>query len=255
MHPSPVPPIVDQPAWEAALAELRAREKAATRELDAIAAARRRLADGGAPRLHPRGSRRAPYAWPTCSRAGASSSSTTTCGSPGETWQCPGCTGFTSQFARLEFLEPYDARFVIVTQGPIRRGARLQGEGREQDDLVLHRRQPVRRRRGSSPGGGFQVNVFLRVDDTVYRTYNTQGAAPSSSATRSRSSTSCPTGARRTGRTPRRAGPSRPRTPGGRRPRPSPGTPGEPPRHDRVARRVACRPVPPGRAVPERSDC
>jgi len=38
-----VPPIVDQASWEAALAELRTREKAATRELDAIAAMRRRL--------------------------------------------------------------------------------------------------------------------------------------------------------------------------------------------------------------------
>lgn len=38
-----VPPIVDQPSWEAASAELRSREKAATRELDAIAVARRRL--------------------------------------------------------------------------------------------------------------------------------------------------------------------------------------------------------------------
>ena len=38
---------------------------------------------------------------------------------PGEQWQCPGCTGFTSQFTRLEFLDTYDARFVIVTEGPI----------------------------------------------------------------------------------------------------------------------------------------
>ena len=29
---------------------------------------------------------------------------------PGETWQCGGCTGFTSQFTRLEFLDNYDAR-------------------------------------------------------------------------------------------------------------------------------------------------
>ena len=28
---------------------------------------------------------------------------------------------------------------------------------------------------GAPPGGGFQVNVFLRVGDSVYRTYNTQG--------------------------------------------------------------------------------
>ena len=32
------PPIVDQQTWRAALADLRIREKAATRELDAIAA-------------------------------------------------------------------------------------------------------------------------------------------------------------------------------------------------------------------------
>lgn len=37
------PPIVDQQTWRAALADLRIREKAATRSLDAIAAQRRRL--------------------------------------------------------------------------------------------------------------------------------------------------------------------------------------------------------------------
>ena len=36
-----------------------------------------------------------------------------------DTWQCSGCTGFTSQFTRLEFLDAYDARFVIAIQGPI----------------------------------------------------------------------------------------------------------------------------------------
>ena len=34
-------------------------------------------------------------------------------------WQCGGCTSYTSQFTRLDFLDNYDARFVIVTQGPI----------------------------------------------------------------------------------------------------------------------------------------
>ena len=37
----------------------------------------------------------------------------------GAEWQCGGCTGFTSQFTRLDFLDNYDARFVIVTNGPI----------------------------------------------------------------------------------------------------------------------------------------
>ncbi len=113
-----VPPIVDQDTWEAALAELLSREKAATRELDAIAAARRRLPMVELPDYTlngPDGPLRLVdvfdgkrqlivynHMW-----------------FPGEEWQCSGCTGFTSQFTRLEFLDAYDARFVIVTQGPI----------------------------------------------------------------------------------------------------------------------------------------
>ena len=37
------PPVTDERTWRAALDDLRRREKAATRELDAIAAQRRRL--------------------------------------------------------------------------------------------------------------------------------------------------------------------------------------------------------------------
>lgn len=95
-----IPSIVDQPTWEAALAELRAREKAATRELDAIAAARRRL--------------------PTVELPEARSAPT--------------------------------------------------------HDLLP---------------AGFQVHVFLRVGDTVIAPTTPRGAALSSSATPSRSSTSC----------------------------------------------------------------
>ncbi|MGH9270018.1 MAG: DUF899 family protein, partial [Ilumatobacteraceae bacterium] len=40
---SALPSIVDQRTWQRALDDLRTREKAATRELDAIAAQRRRL--------------------------------------------------------------------------------------------------------------------------------------------------------------------------------------------------------------------
>ncbi len=41
--PLTTPPIVDRESWNAQIAELRVREKAHTREGDAIAAARRRL--------------------------------------------------------------------------------------------------------------------------------------------------------------------------------------------------------------------
>ena len=66
--PTAAPPVTDESTWRAALADLRRREKAATRELDAIAAQRRRLpmvemddyvlaapqaAHGAAARIHP----------------------------------------------------------------------------------------------------------------------------------------------------------------------------------------------------------
>ena len=173
-RPVAVPPIVDQQTWEAALAELRAREKAATRELDAIAAARRRLpmvelpdyvlegADGpvrladifeGAHQLivyH--------HMW-----------------FPGEDWQCDGCTGFTSQFTRLEFLDNWDARFVIVTQGPIDEALAYKARVGNRMTWYSTANSPFGDDMGAPLGGGFQVNVFLRVGDTVYRTYNTQG--------------------------------------------------------------------------------
>ena len=112
------PPVVDQPTWRAALDELRIREKAASRELDAIAAQRRRLpmvekpdyilvGENGPVRLAEVFEGRSQlivynHMW-----------------SDGAEWQCGGCTGFTSQFTRLEFLNIYDARFVMVTNGPI----------------------------------------------------------------------------------------------------------------------------------------
>ncbi len=174
LQPVAVPPIVDQPTWEAALAELRSREKAATRELDAIAAARRRLpmvelpdyvldgADGpirlvdvfdGTQQLIVYN-----HMW-----------------FPGEEWQCPGCTGLTSQFTRLEFLDSYDARFIIVTQGPIEEALAYKARVGNKMPWYSTARSAFGADMGAPPDGGFQVNVFLRVGHTVYRTYNTQG--------------------------------------------------------------------------------
>ncbi|GAA4692446.1 DUF899 family protein [Pseudonocardia yuanmonensis] len=174
MTTSALPPVVDAATWEKELAVLRVREKAATRELDAIAAQRRRLpmvempdyvlegeegpvrlvdVFGDAPQLivyH--------HMW-----------------FDHEKWQCGGCTGFTSQFTRLEGLAKFDARFVIVTQGPI-------------DEALAYKRRVGNTMTwystanssfgadvGAPPGGGFAVNVFLRDGDTVYRTWHTNG--------------------------------------------------------------------------------
>ena len=168
------PPIVDQQTWEAALADLRKREKAATRELDAIAAARRRLPMVELPDyIARRGRRPGPARRRVRGQAPADRLQPHVV--PGREWQCPGCTGFTSQFTRLEFLDGYDARFVIVTQGPIDEALAYKARVGNKMTWYSTANSPFGTDMGAPPGGGFQVNVFLRVGDTVYRTYNTQG--------------------------------------------------------------------------------
>ncbi|OBK88565.1 DUF899 domain-containing protein [Mycolicibacter sinensis] len=167
-----LPPVVDQATWQRELDALRVREKAATRELDAIAAQRRRLpmvelpdyvleAEHGPVRLvdvfdgkqqlivyH--------HMW-----------------FPGQEWQCPGCTGFTSQFTRLEFLADYDARFVIVTQGPIDEAIAYKRRVGNRMDWYSSADSQFGADVGVPPGGQFALNVFLRQGDTVYRTWHT----------------------------------------------------------------------------------
>ena len=169
-----LPPVVDPATWRRELDALRAREKAATRELDAIAAQRRRLpmvelpdytldgADGpvrladvfdGVSQLivyH--------HMW-----------------SPGQEWQCGGCTGFTSQFSRLDVLRNYDARFVVVTQGPIDEALAYRRRVGNTMDWYSTANSPFGADVGAPAGGGFAVNVLLRDGDRVFRTWHTDG--------------------------------------------------------------------------------
>jgi predicted dithiol-disulfide oxidoreductase (DUF899 family) len=168
------PPIVDQATWEAALAELRVREKAATRELDAVAAQRRRLPMVELPDYvleGPDGPIRLVDVFERKSQLIVYNHMWF----PGEEWQCPGCTGFTSQFTRHEFLDGWDARFVIVTQGPIDEALAYKAKVGNKMEWYSTANSPFGDDMGAPLGGGFQVNVFLRDGDTVYRTYNTQG--------------------------------------------------------------------------------
>jgi predicted dithiol-disulfide oxidoreductase (DUF899 family) len=170
-----LPPVVDQATWQRELDELRVREKAATRELDAIAAMRRRLpmvkmndytlegADGPVALADVFEGRRQlivyNHMW-----------------FPGETWQCGGCTSFTAQFVRLDFLEPYDARFVIVTQGPIDEALDYKRRVGNKMDWYSTANSSFGADVGAPPGGGFAVNVFIRDDEAnVYRTWHTNG--------------------------------------------------------------------------------
>ncbi len=89
--------------------------------------------------------------------------------------QCPGCTGFTSQFWKLEFLDDYDARFVIVTQGPIEDALAYKQRVGNAMDWYSTAGSSFGSDMGAPPGGGFGVNVFLRDGDTVCRTWHTNG--------------------------------------------------------------------------------
>ena len=166
------PAVVDPQTWRAALDALRVREKAATRELDAIAAARRRLPMVALPDytlIGPDGPVRLAEIFGGCSQLIVYHHMW----ADGQEWQCPGCTGYTSQFTRMEFLDNYDARFVVVTNGTIEEALAY----KKRVGNVLPWYSSAASTFGADvdagPGAGFAVNVFLRDGDTVYRTWHT----------------------------------------------------------------------------------
>ncbi|MFW0788341.1 DUF899 family protein [Gordonia sp. CPCC 205333] len=169
-----LPPIVDTETWQAELDSLRTREKAATRELDAVAAARRRLPMVKMP------------AYTLVGDDGPAALADIFAGHSqlivynhmwfdDEPWQCGGCTGYTSQFTRLEVLDNYDARFVIVTQGPIDQALAYKRKVGNAMPWYSTADSPFGADVGAPPHAGFAINVFLRNGSDVYRTWHTTG--------------------------------------------------------------------------------
>ncbi len=120
------PAPVDRRAFEAELEALRRREKAHTREGDAIAAARRRLpmveVDATTPLVGERGAlplleafegRRQLIAYYFMWHAGHPAPE-----------QCEGCTWVTSQVRELSYIHARDATFAVIAQGPYAESAR-----------------------------------------------------------------------------------------------------------------------------------
>jgi predicted dithiol-disulfide oxidoreductase (DUF899 family) len=213
-----LPQVVDQGIWRAALDDLRRREKAATRELDAIAAQRRRLPMVELPDyilIGKDGPVRLVDVFDGRSQLIVYNPMWT----DGAEWQCGGCTGFTSQFTRLlDFLDNYDARFVIVTNGPIDEALAYKAKVGNQMEWYSSSESSFGADMDAAPGEGFAVNVFLRDGDTVYRTWPTNGRGTEQVSTPSPWSTSCRGAVRRSGRTPRRVGRNRRPTPSGSTP-------------------------------------
>src|ERR1700753_1650477 len=169
-----LPPVVDEQVWKRELDALRVREKAATRELDAIAAQRRRLPMVAMPEYTLEGEN-GPVRLADVFDGKSQLIVYSHMWFPGEEWQCPGCTGFTSQFTRLEFLDNYDARFVIVTQGPIDEALAYKRRVGNQMTWYSTANSSFGADVGAPPGGGFAVNVFLRDGARAYRTWHTNG--------------------------------------------------------------------------------
>lgn len=171
---SALSPVVDAETWRRDLEALRVREKAATRELDAVAAQRRRMPMVELPEYTLDG----PDGPVTLAEIFGDKTQLIVYSHmwfPGKTWQCPGCTGWTSQFTRLEFLDDYDARFVIVTQGPIEEALAYKERVGNEMEWYSTANSPFGADMGAPPEEGFAVNVFLRDGDTVYRTWHTDG--------------------------------------------------------------------------------
>ncbi|MBF6086860.1 DUF899 domain-containing protein [Nocardia cyriacigeorgica] len=174
MSKSALPPVVDAETWQRELAALRAREKAATKELDAIAAQRRRLPMVRMPDYTLEGAE-GPVRLADIFAGKSQLIVYNHMWFPGKQWQCGGCTSFTAQFTRLKFLDNYDARFVIVTQGPIDEALAYRRRVGNKMDWYSTANSSFGADVGAPPNGAFAVNVFLRDDDTVYRTWHTDG--------------------------------------------------------------------------------
>ena len=169
------PPISDRQSWQKQLDELRFREKAHTREGDAIAAARRRLpmvdvdpatqllsADGPVPLLDVFEGRTQLVAsyhmWHT--------------GRPAAD-QCEGCTFFTGQVAELSYLHSRDVTFAVFCQGPFEETSRYRDFMGWQAPWYSVPAESI----GSLVAGrAFGMKAcYLRRGDRVFETYWTTG--------------------------------------------------------------------------------
>ncbi len=167
------PRVVDRNTFQAELDALRVREKAHTKEGDAIAAARRRLpmveVDGATPLIGERGAvtpldafegRRMLIAYYFMWHKG--------CPAPE---QCEGCTWDTSQVRELSYIHSRDVTYATFCQGPYEESARYRNfmgwempwysaRGDSLNTLLVERRV-----------GMMHIVCYLRHGDKVFETY------------------------------------------------------------------------------------
>ena len=170
-----LPAVVDHASWQAQLDDLRVREKAHTREGDAIAAARRRLpmieVDASAPVVCARGIVPFIETFEGRSQLFASYHMWHT-GRPAAE-QCQGCTFNTGHVLELAYLHSRDVTFAVFCEGPFEESNRY----REFMDWKMPwYAVPDESLERIAPGGHFGMKAcYLRVGDRVFETYWTTG--------------------------------------------------------------------------------
>jgi predicted dithiol-disulfide oxidoreductase (DUF899 family) len=175
MAPS-LPPAVDRATFQAELDRLRIREKAHTREGDAIAAARRRLpmveVDPATPLTGPNGSLTLLDAFEGRKQLIAYYFMWWLDHPAAE--QCEGCTWFTSQVAELSHLHSRDITYAALCQGPYEESLRYRDfmgwdlpwySAQASVGTLLTERQ----------AGLFHLVCYVRDGDRVFETYWTTG--------------------------------------------------------------------------------
>jgi predicted dithiol-disulfide oxidoreductase (DUF899 family) len=168
----PAPDVVDRATWQAAIDRLRIREKAHSREGDAIAAARRRLPmvetdptitlvgpDGPVSLLDAFDGRRQLIAYYFMWHPGRPAAE-----------QCEGCTHYTTQVAELSYLHSRDITYAVFCQGPYEESRRYRDfmgwdmpwySAQDSADALLVGRQV----------GLMYLACYLRDGNRVFETY------------------------------------------------------------------------------------
>ena len=176
---TPLPPVVSAAEWQTELSALRAKEKAATRALDALAAERRRLpmVEFGTNYTftHIDAQSRGPNDARSASLlelfAGRRQLVAYHFMWHGDGTFCKGCTSMIDNVGHLAHLNARDTTLALIYRGPLA-------------EIESHRARmgwtlPVYSSAGSTfdadcgLGTGFGLSVFLRNGDRVFRTYFT----------------------------------------------------------------------------------
>ena len=170
------PKVVDRATLEAEIAELRTREKAHTREGDAIAAARRRLpmveVDPAIELIGPEGpvslldvfeGRRELIAYFHMWFEGQPAPE-----------QCEGCTFFNGQVRELSHLHSRDVTYATLCQGPYQESIRYR-DFMGWDMPWYSARNALDSLLGERNDGKFHLVCYLRDGDGVFETYSTEG--------------------------------------------------------------------------------